>query len=282
MSRAELIEAMGDLYGESPPGVLRWREKHVDCVFHPGSKVVSEVRFNKGFQGALANGIKLGSSGNDLLKLYGKPEHAEDRGNGAKQYEYSSKGILFWTNQRKVAQIVVFEPYQLAAEKPASEPSSPTPATTNAADTIVEASGWPHAKVGMNREELIAAMGEPGSESPPGVLRWPDKHVDCAFHPGSKVVSEVRFNEGFPAPWPTASSSARRAMTCSSSTASRSSSLTIAMGPGSTNTRARAFVLDEPAESPPDRGLQALPARVGQTIARVPQTLDGLPALGRR
>jgi beta-lactamase regulating signal transducer with metallopeptidase domain len=195
MKREELIEAMGNLYSESPRGVLRWREKHVDGAFHPDSTVLSEVRFNQGFEGALANGLKLGSPGNEILKLYGKPEHVVDRGNGAKEYEYSSKGILFWTNQRKIVQIVVFEPYEAAPEKASSEPASAKPAL---ADAIIEGVGWRYAKVGMKREELIEAMGEPGSESPPGVLRWPDKHVNCCFHSDSKVVSEVWFNEGFP------------------------------------------------------------------------------------
>ena len=92
---------------------LKWAHKHVDCSFHPGSLTVSEVRFNPGFNGALTNGIKLGSSGGAMLKLYGEPEHGKERPNGARQYEFSTKGILFWTYQGKITQIVVFKPYSL-------------------------------------------------------------------------------------------------------------------------------------------------------------------------
>ncbi len=121
MKREELIEAMGEPGNESPPGVLRWPDKHVDCTFYTGSKAVSEVRFNEGFQGALANGIKLGSSGDQMLKLYGEPDFVTDNRNGAKMYNYTSKGILFWTNHRKIMQIVVFKPYRPAWDKPAPE-----------------------------------------------------------------------------------------------------------------------------------------------------------------
>jgi hypothetical protein len=33
-----------------------------------------------------------------------------DRNNGVKMYQYSKTGILFWTFQGRIAQIVVFEP----------------------------------------------------------------------------------------------------------------------------------------------------------------------------
>ena len=78
--------------------------------------MVSEVRFNKGFKGARKNGIKLGSAGNTLLKLYGEPQYVIDPRNGARKYEYSTKGILFWTNQGRITQIVVFKPYSPSKE----------------------------------------------------------------------------------------------------------------------------------------------------------------------
>jgi len=122
MKREDLIEAMGKPDNDPSSNVLRWADKHIDCSFHTGSLVVSEVRFNKGFNAALKNGIKLGSSGDTMLKQYGEPDHVIARRNGAKQYEYSTKGILLWTYQGKITQIVVFKPY--AISRSASKKSS--------------------------------------------------------------------------------------------------------------------------------------------------------------
>ena len=114
ISREELINSLGKPENDPSSDWLKWPGKHIDCTFHTGSLVVSEVRFNPGFEGALANGVKLSSSGSEMLKLYGEPEHAVDRGNGARKYEYSQKGILFWTYQGSITQIVVFKPYSPA------------------------------------------------------------------------------------------------------------------------------------------------------------------------
>ena len=57
---------------------------------------------------ALANGIKMGSPVDELLKVYGKPEETSENAVGGKRYTYSTKGILFWTYQGKVIQIVIF------------------------------------------------------------------------------------------------------------------------------------------------------------------------------
>ena len=113
ITRESLIKALGKPDGDPNSSILRWSAKHLECTFHVGSTVVSEVRFNQGFREALSNGIKLGAPGHNVLKEYGEPEHVIDPRNGAKEYEYSSKGILFWTNQGKVTQIVVFKPYHL-------------------------------------------------------------------------------------------------------------------------------------------------------------------------
>ena len=66
-----------------------------------------------------------------------------------------------------------------------------------APDMIVESVGWKDVRVGMKREDLIKALGSPDNDPSANVLKWTDKHIDCTFHTGSLVVSEVRFNEGF-------------------------------------------------------------------------------------
>jgi hypothetical protein len=110
VGKDELLKILGQPDADSTSDWLKWKKKHIECSFYPGATGVCEVRFDPGFNGALANGLKLGSSGSQMLKLYGEPEHTKDRGNGAKQYEYSQKGILFWTYQGKISQIVVFRP----------------------------------------------------------------------------------------------------------------------------------------------------------------------------
>jgi hypothetical protein len=117
MSREDLIKALGKPDNDSTSDWLKWSDKHIDCSFYTGSPVVCEVHFNPGFEAALANGIKLGSSGSEMLRSYGEPEFTFDRQNGAKQYGYTEKGILFWTFQGKISQIVVFKPRSLADDK---------------------------------------------------------------------------------------------------------------------------------------------------------------------
>lgn len=109
MKREDLIEALGKPDNDPASNVLHWAAKHIDCSFHPGSSVVANVGFNPGFAGVLANGIKLGSAGDEMLRLYGKPE-VIDPHNTAGAYEYSSKGILFCIYEQKITQIVVFKP----------------------------------------------------------------------------------------------------------------------------------------------------------------------------
>ncbi|MCE5303898.1 MAG: M56 family metallopeptidase [Planctomycetaceae bacterium] len=123
-TKAEFIKALGKADGDSTSNWLKWKKNHhIECTFYNSDKA-TEVRFNPGFQGALANGLKLGAPGGEVLKLYGEPEHVLDRRNGAKKYEYSQKGILFWTYQGKITQIVVFKPYNVSVGQIASEDTS--------------------------------------------------------------------------------------------------------------------------------------------------------------
>lgn len=122
MKREHLIEALGKPDNDPASDWLKWGDKHIDCTFHAGSLVVSEVRFNQGFNGALANGLRLGSSGSAMLKLYGESDHAKVQPNGARQYEYSTRGILFWTFEGQITQIVVFKPYSLTRMEPTAGP----------------------------------------------------------------------------------------------------------------------------------------------------------------
>jgi len=114
MTREDLITALGKPDSDPSSDWLKWAGKHVECTFHTGSLVVSEVRFNPGFNGALANGIKLGSSGSDMLKLYGEPEHMIERPNRARKYEFSTKGICYGRTEAKSRRSSSSSPIRLA------------------------------------------------------------------------------------------------------------------------------------------------------------------------
>jgi beta-lactamase regulating signal transducer with metallopeptidase domain len=196
MSKKDLFQTLGN--PEPPPasnakvGIFCWSEKHIDCTFHQGAAGVSEIRFNEGFQGALANGLKLGSPSDGMMKLYGEPESTKTQDNGAKQYEYSQKGILFWTYQGKITQIVVFKPYKL--DPPIDENTS---TASGPSETIQEGIGLKDVKVGMTKEEVIKVMGPPDDDSKPNWLKWRKKHIECTFYEGATGVSELRIMPGF-------------------------------------------------------------------------------------
>ncbi len=111
MSREALLKALGQPDGDSTPDWFKWKQKRIECTFYPGATGICEIRFNAGFPGALANGLKLGGPADQVQKLYGKPSFTMRRSNGAKEFEYSDKGILFWTYRGKITQIVVFKSY---------------------------------------------------------------------------------------------------------------------------------------------------------------------------
>ncbi len=142
-TREELVKALGKADDDSTSDWLKWKNnRHIECTFHGGDKV-AEVRFNPGFEGAVTNGLKLGSPGREVLRLYGEPDHVIDGANGAKEYEYSHKGILFWTYQGRITQIVVFKPFSSSRGQPAnslatrSRPATETGTNPGAASPAV-------------------------------------------------------------------------------------------------------------------------------------------------
>ncbi len=110
MKKEDLLKVLGQPDADSLDAWLKWRQYYIDCYFHPGSTGVSEIRFNLGFGASLANGLSIGSRVEQIIALYGKPDFTVRRSNGAMKYGYSTKGILFWTYQGKITQIVAFNP----------------------------------------------------------------------------------------------------------------------------------------------------------------------------
>ncbi len=108
-SKKHLIKFLGKPDEMSEENWLCWRNNiGVDAMFIKNK--AHELRFNPGFSGKLDSGIKINSTENEVIDIYGKPDHITDKGN-AKKIEYSSKGLLIWFNDGKVSQIVVFKPY---------------------------------------------------------------------------------------------------------------------------------------------------------------------------
>jgi beta-lactamase regulating signal transducer with metallopeptidase domain len=112
MKREDLIKELGPPDDDSTYNWLRWRRFHIDCLFRENSPGALEVRLNQGFEEAIENGLRVGAPVEQVFEYYGaKPDFITNRNNGASKYEYSSKGILFWTYQGLVTQIVFFRPY---------------------------------------------------------------------------------------------------------------------------------------------------------------------------
>ena len=108
-SKNSLIKALGPPDAGSTDQWIQWKQKfHIHCLVD-SDRGAFELRFEKGFTLALSSGIAIGSPEQAIERAYGKPNNLTTRGTGRK-YEYSSRGVLFWTNSGRVSQIVVFRP----------------------------------------------------------------------------------------------------------------------------------------------------------------------------
>jgi hypothetical protein len=83
-------------------------EQHMDWLVKSG--VIVEIRFSRGFAGATARGIRIGSTKEELLAAYGEPSQSTPT-TMAEKLEYAKAGVLFWVTQGKVNQIVVLGAY---------------------------------------------------------------------------------------------------------------------------------------------------------------------------
>ena len=106
----KLLAALGEPDNSLSYGLLKWASRRIECMVHPSPRNVTEIRFDAGFPGALGNGLMAGSP-DTISKFYGEPESTAVKP-GAKAYKYPSRGIIFWTNDGKITQIVVFRPHR--------------------------------------------------------------------------------------------------------------------------------------------------------------------------
>lgn len=120
-TRKQLIKALGVPDKGSTETFLQWKNNHhVHCLIdeHRGA---FELRFDIGFAGTTTKGITFGSSEEDVLAAYGKPDRIVTN-NQAKMLEWPAQGILVWlTPENGVHQIVVFPPYALPYNQPAAD-----------------------------------------------------------------------------------------------------------------------------------------------------------------
>jgi formylglycine-generating enzyme required for sulfatase activity len=109
-SREMLVRALGPPDDPSEPRYPRWDKLAVSCVYD-NALGTTELHFNPGCGMALANGISFGSSAEQVLARYGRPESVRPIGQGGKSqgYDYMSRGLLLCIDPLgTVSQIVIY------------------------------------------------------------------------------------------------------------------------------------------------------------------------------
>lgn len=125
-TREELVKAFGRPDPNPGNPWVRWVTRyHVDCLFDEQGGA-GELRFNQGFEEPLTSGVRIGSSEQDVLSAYGKPDRVVQTPQ-AKMLEYGNRGVLMWVMNDKVLDFTVFKPRKTDAQ-PAEQTSSETPA----------------------------------------------------------------------------------------------------------------------------------------------------------
>jgi hypothetical protein len=105
-----LEQALGLADHRSQSPILEWRKLGINCLLDNRGEAM-ELRFNKEFRGVTQAGIGWGMLQKTARQAYGEPESTLKRSGGEK-WEWRSKGILIWFNNRgRVNQIVIFRPY---------------------------------------------------------------------------------------------------------------------------------------------------------------------------
>jgi len=115
-TREELVKTYGEPESNPDPQIqwLKWTTKHhVDCLID-NQRGAFEIRFNKGFSLALASGVKIDSSEEDVLSAYGAPDRVVNQSQ-SKMLEYDKRGVLMWITDGKVVQFTIFKPRGTAA-----------------------------------------------------------------------------------------------------------------------------------------------------------------------
>ena len=135
----EITDILGDPEDEVETNTNLWvsykKEHKLDFLLTKCSEKIVEIRFNVGYEGALENGIKIGSSLDEVLNKSGGANEIVESNLSETQsvqlgsdkvlykqyydgnltsYKFidSKKGILFWfSSDEELIQIVVFQPY---------------------------------------------------------------------------------------------------------------------------------------------------------------------------
>jgi len=109
--RQALVEQLGKPLQEQQSQPMRWDKFSGIEVITSLDGTCREVRFSKGFAGATMGGIRIGSSLQEIYRVYGTPDREVKKGSVA-LFEWSERGIRIRTDNDRVTQITVFAPKQ--------------------------------------------------------------------------------------------------------------------------------------------------------------------------
>ena len=103
-----LIDVLGFPDKHSRGRMMTWEKAGLNCLLNDKNEAV-ELRFEKRFKGATADGVTFGMPAEQVRKIYGDAGTLDWRGGGMKLI-WPARGVLIWFHSNKVYQIVVFKP----------------------------------------------------------------------------------------------------------------------------------------------------------------------------
>lgn len=207
-SRQEVIDKLGQPNSRSDQTYTIWlnyRDNYgIDLLINRNTDLVTEIRFNEGFDGGLSNGITIGTHINEVLNQYNGPTRTlrassddthncaygshkilymvEDEDNNIISFKYvdASSGILFWFDaDEKVIQVDVFSPFE---------------------EIIYEGIGLSYIQIGDDINKIFSAFGTEYFRNDTANTTWISYRetlgIDFLVGNVSKEIIEIRFNYG--------------------------------------------------------------------------------------
>jgi len=103
-----LIDVLGFPDEHSLGRMMKWDKAGLNCLLNDKNEAI-ELRFEKRFKGATADGVTFNMTAEQVRKIYGDAGTLDWRGGGMKLI-WPARGILIWFHKNRVYQIVVFKP----------------------------------------------------------------------------------------------------------------------------------------------------------------------------
>ena len=213
-SQQEVIDKLGQPNSRSDQSYTIWlnyRENYgIDLLINRNTDLVTEIRFNEGFDGGLSSGITIGTHITEVLNQYNGPTRTlrassddthscvygshkilymvEDEDNNIVSFKYvdAGSGILFWFGaDEMVIQVDVFSPFE---------------------ETIYEGIGLSYIQIGDDINKMFSAFGTEYFRNDTANAIWISYRetlgIDFLVGNVSKEILEIRFNYGFNASLP--------------------------------------------------------------------------------